>query len=46
MEAPSRGFPGISHGKESACNVGHLDLIPELGRFPGEGNGDHSSILA
>ena len=40
METPSRGFPGISHGKESACNVGHLDLIPELGRSPGEGNGD------
>ena len=24
-------------GKESACNVGDLDLIPGLGRSPGEG---------
>ena len=32
------GFPGGSAGKESACNVGDLGLIPELGRFPGEGN--------
>ena len=23
-----------------------VDLIPGLGRFPGEGNGNHSSILA
>jgi len=28
-----------SVGKESACNVGDLDLIPMLGRSPGEGNG-------
>ena len=27
-----RGFPGGSDGKESACNVGHLALIPGLGR--------------
>ena len=27
-----RGFPGGSDGKESACNVGHLASIPELGR--------------
>ena len=33
------GFPGGSHDKESACNVGDLDLIPGLGRSPGEGNG-------
>ena len=33
------GFPGGSHGKESACNAGHLGLIPELGGSPGEGNG-------
>ena len=32
------GFPGGSDGKESACNVGDLGLIPELGRSPGEGN--------
>ena len=30
--------PG-SAGKESACNVGHLGLIPGLGRSPGEGKG-------
>ena len=33
------GFPCGSAGKESACNAGNLDLIPELGRSPGEGNG-------
>ena len=27
-----------SAGKESACNVGYLGLIPGLGRSPGEGN--------
>ena len=34
------GFPGGSDGKESTCNAGDLGLIPELGRFPGEGNGN------
>ena len=29
-----------SDGKESACNVGDLGLIPGLGRTPGEGNGN------
>ena len=33
------GFPGGSAGKESACNVGDLGLIPGLGRSPGEGKG-------
>ena len=32
-------FPGGSAGKESACNVGDLGLIPGLGRSPGEGKG-------
>ena len=32
-------FPGGSDGKESARNAGDLGLIPELGRFPGEGTG-------
>ena len=32
--------------KTSACNVGDLGSIPELGKSPGEGNGNHSSILA
>ena len=34
-----RGFPGGSDGKEPACNAGDPDLIPGLGRSPGEGNG-------
>ena len=33
-------FPGSSAGKESACNVGDLCSIPELGRSPGEGHGN------
>ena len=32
------GFPSGSAGKESASNVGDLDLIAGLGRSPGEGN--------
>ena len=32
------GFLGDSNGKESAWNVGHLGLIPRLGRSPREGN--------
>ena len=32
-------FLGGSDGKESACNVGDLGLIPGSGRSPGEGNG-------
>ena len=31
------GFPGGSVGKESACKVGDLGLIPWLGRSSGEG---------
>ena len=41
------GFPGGSVGKESACNVGDLGSIPELGRSPGEGDGyplQHSDL--
>ena len=33
------GFPCGSAGKEFACNVGDLGLIPGLGRSPGEGKG-------
>ena len=33
------GLPGGSNGKESSHNVGHLVLITELGRSPGEGDG-------
>ena len=32
------GFPDGSDDKESACNAGHLGLIPGLGRSPSEGN--------
>ena len=35
-----RAFPGGSNGKESACNVGDLGLIPGWGRYPGEGTGN------
>ena len=31
------GFPHSSVGKETACNLGDLGLIPGLGRSPGEG---------
>ena len=34
------GFSCNSVGKESACSVGDLGLIPRLGRSPGEGNGN------
>ena len=32
--------------KHLSINVGDLGLIPASGRFPGEGNGNHSSTLA
>ena len=35
-----------SAGKESACNVGDVGLIPGLGRSPGKGKGYHSTLLA
>ena len=34
-----KGFPDSSVGKEFTCNAGDLNLIPELGRSPGEGIG-------
>ena len=36
------GLPGDSNGikTESACSVRDLGLIPGLGRYPGEGNGN------
>ena len=33
-------FPGGSEGKESACCVGDVGLIPGWGRSPGEENGN------
>ena len=35
----SVGFPGGSAAKESACKAGDVDLIPGLGRSPGEEHG-------
>ena len=37
---PCLDYPGGSDGKASVYNVGDLDSIPGLGRFPGEGNGN------
>ena len=34
------GFPGGSDGKESACSVEDLGLIPGSRGSPGEGNGN------
>ena len=39
------GFLGSSAGKESACNVGDLGSIPELGRSPGGGHGNPLQYL-
>ena len=33
-------FPGVSDGKESACNAGDMHSIPGLGRSCGDGNGN------
>ena len=48
LEAVSslEGFPGGSVGKESTYNAGDMGSIPGLGRSPGGGNGNQSSILA
>ena len=35
-----KGSPGGSDSKESVCLSGVVDLIPGLGGFPGEGNGN------
>ena len=37
---PMLGFSGVSDGKESACNMGNLGLIPGLGRSSGGGHGN------
>jgi len=42
----TKGFPDGSDSKESACNAGDLGLIPRSGRSTGEGNANHSCILA
>ena len=35
-----KGFPGGSDSKESACSVGNLGSMPELGRSPRGGHGN------
>ena len=42
----SRGFPGSSMVKNTAANAGDVSSVLGWGRFPGEGNGNPSSILA
>ena len=39
-------FPSGLDSKVSACSEGDQGSIPALGRSPGEGNGNHFSILA
>ena len=40
-----KGFPDGSDSKESACNAGDPNSIPESGRSLEKGRADHSSIL-
>ena len=45
---PKQINPNGAVGKESVCSaqdIGHVGLIPGLGRCPGGGNGNHSGIL-
>ena len=37
---PTEGFSHSSVHKSSACNAGDLGSVPELGRSPGEVNGN------
>ena len=45
MDQKMGGLPRWLNGKESACQAVNVGLIPGLGRSPGGGNGNHSSIL-
>ena len=40
-----KGFPGVSHSKESDCNAGDLGLFPGSGPLQKE-MATHSNILA
>ena len=40
------GFPGVSEGKDSACNAGDLGSIPGSGRSLEKEMAIHFSILA
>ena len=46
VQANAMGFQAGSVVKNQPANAGDLGSIPCLGRSPGEGNGNHSSILA
>ena len=39
-------FPGGSVVKNLLASAGNADSVPDLGRHPGEGNGNASSVLA
>ena len=39
LEPNYKDCPGVSDGKETACNVGDWGSVPGLGRSPGEGKG-------
>ena len=40
------GFPGVSDGKEFACNTGDPDSILGCGRFPGHTEGKLVSLVS
>ena len=40
VQQHTQASPSGSEGKASVCNAGDLGSIPELGRSPGEGNGN------
>ena len=44
--APRLCFPGRSDSEGSACHEGDLGSISGSGRSSGEGDGNHSSVLA
>ena len=46
ITAVYRASVGDSDGKQSACNMEDVALIPRSGRSPGEGMTTHSSALA
>ena len=41
----SKGFPGGSDGKETACNLGDRGSIPRLGRSPGGGHWQRTLVF-
>ena len=45
-DGSGEGFPGGSVVKNPPANAGDMGSTLRLGGSPGEGNGNHSSILA